>query len=358
MALNINFFDNYMLMAAVKEIVPKKSFFKDRYFPTTAADVFKSKKVLLEYQDGDRKMAAFVAPRVGDIPVARQSYKVFEYEPPRIAPSRILTIDDLTERGFGEALYPGDDEATRAAKLQAGDMNYLDKRIARLEEYMCVQTMINNGCTVQEYIDASTQGESKSILFYDTTSNHTYTVGDEWDDTNGDFFGDVEAMCLMLSERGLPAADLILGTTAASAVCGLQEFRDRLNKHSGFNIGELDASLTEYPGVSLMGRLNFNGFMLNVISVNETYVDASGNTQKYFPAKSAMVTAPGCGALKYGSVTQINYGDENFSTHAMTRVPKLIVDQENDIRKIRLTARPIAMPRNYCPFIYAANVVQ
>ncbi len=62
-----------------------------------------------------------------------------------------------------------------------------------------------------------------------------------------------------------------------------------------------------------MGTLNFGGFMLNLISVDETYIDDNGAEQKYFPATSAMVTAPGCGHLMYGQITQIDYGSTEFA---------------------------------------------
>ena len=60
MAILINFFDNVILQAISEEIVPKVSFFKDRYFPTGAGDIFKANEVLTEYRSGDRKLAAFV----------------------------------------------------------------------------------------------------------------------------------------------------------------------------------------------------------------------------------------------------------------------------------------------------------
>ena len=43
--------------------------------------------------------------------------------------------------------------------------------------------------------------------------------------------------------------------------------------------------------------------------------------------------------------------------HAAARVPKFSLNQEADIRKLRLGARPLAAPHNYCPYIYAAEVV-
>ena len=93
-----------------------------------------------------------------------------------------------------------------------------------------------------------------------------------------------------------------------------------------------------------------------MISVDETYVDNSNQTQKFFPATSAMVTAPGCGHLMYGQVTQIDYGSTDPVSYAAKHVPKLVVDQANDTRKLRLATRPLAAPKDYCPYIYAANV--
>lgn len=358
-APTLDFYSTYMLAAAVKEIVPKKSFFKDRYFPTEAGDIFKADKVLVEYEDGDRKMAAFVSDRVGDIPIDRMGYRISEYAPAKIAPSRILTLDELAKRGFGEAIYAGDDKAVRAAKLQVKDMTDLDGRINRREEWLCAQTMINNACTIQTMIDGVTQGETQYVRFYETSSDHTYTVDPSalWDGTDADIYGDVEAMCGMLSERGLGAADLILGSSVAKVFRTNEAIRADLNTTSGVNFGTIDPSLTQYAGVVFMGKMNFGGFVLNVFSCDETYVDDQGVTQKYFPVKSAMIASPACGHLMYGSVTQIDHGESEYTEYAATRVPKLVVDQDNDTRKVRLTSRPLAAPKAYCPFIYAADVI-
>lgn len=76
-----------------------------------------------------------------------------------------------------------------------------------------------------------------------------------------------------------------------------------------------------------------------------------------FPKTDALVTAPGCGHLMYGAITQINYGDSKHTTIASRRVPKFSLNQENDLRKTILKARPLAAPHNYCPWIRVKNVV-
>ena len=353
----LNFFDTYALLAIAEEIVPQQTFFKDRYFITEESDIFACDKVLTEYRKGDRKMAAFVSARAGDIPMDRRGYEIHEYQPAFIAPSRLLTEDELRKRGFGEALYANSTPAQRAARLQLQDLTDMDRRIVRREEWMCAQTMINNACTMQTYVDDKTEGETLYVKFFDDASDHTYTVATKWDATGGDFFGDVKAMCRKLSSRGLPAADLVLGSDAADAVLEMEKVQKLLDRNSGIIIGTIDQQLSPYDGVTYMGTLNFGGFRLNVICVDETYVDDSGAEQRYFPATSAMVTAPDCGHMMYGQITQIDYGSTDFSTYVAKRVPKFVLDQPNDRRKLRLAARPLAAPKNYCPYIYAANVV-
>jgi GNAT superfamily N-acetyltransferase len=356
MPQNIDLFDSYYMAGMVQSIVPQMTFFRDRYFPTGAADIFAADKVLVEYQDGDRRLAPFVVPRAGDIPIARGGYEVHEFETPSILPSRMLTLDDLQRRGFGEALFSGSTQAERARALHLRDLSDLDRRITRREEWMAVQTMINNGCTMTAYIDNATVGKTYDVFFYDTSGSNPaiYTAGDQWDDTNGDFWGDIEAMCGSLADRGLAAADLILGSTAANFVLSDETIAKKLDNRR-MEFGQIAPKITT-PGVSWLGRLNFSGFELDIFSVRETYVDTAGTTQKFFPAKSAMVTAPNCGHMMYAQISQIE-PDEQFHTFAMKRVPKFVVDRDKDTRKLRLGSRPLAAPLQKSPWIYAADVV-
>ncbi len=350
----LNFFDTYTLIAIHEEIVPATTFFKDRYFPTGASDIFASDKVLTEYRDGDRKMAPFVVERIGDIPVDRRGYGIHEYEPPFIAPSRFLSGDDLKKRGFGEALFPGMSQAERAARIQMQDLIDLESRILRREEWMCAQTMINNACTMQEYIDAKTLGNVKHIQYYETANDAAYIPAAPWT-TWAIMEADVEAMCDALANRGLPVSDLVLGSTVWQKMKNDPNLLSLLDNRR-VEIGQI-APQNRYPGVTWGGRLNFNGYDLDIWIVKEQYVNEAGQTTRYFPAKGAMVTSPSCGHLMYGQITQIDYGSSDFATYAMKRVPKFVVDQPNNTRKIILQSRPLAAPQNRSPWIFAADVV-
>lgn len=349
----IDIYDTYAMMGIVEEIVPKASFFKDRYFPTDEdTDIFAHDKVLVEYQHGDKAMACFVSDRVGDIPVDRLGSEIHEYEPASIAPSRVLSLDDLAKRGFGEALIVGTSKAERAARLQEKDLKDLDNRISRREEFMAVQTMVTNACEMQEYIDANTKGEKKYILFYNGTSDHIYIPAISWNKEGANIKGDIEAMCETLASRGLQAADLVLGKNVSPVFQNNETIMKLIEKNSGFNFGEINAQLKD-TGTACLGVFNFDGFVLTVFKSFEQYQDENGKSQYYFPADGAMVTFPECGHLMYAQVGQIEAGDTEHTFHAGKRVPKLVIDYNADTRKVRLKSRPLAAPKQYCPYMFA-----
>ncbi len=353
----LNFFDTYILMAIMEEVVPNTFFFRDRYFPTGEGDVFAADKVLTEYRKGDRKMAAFVSERIGDIPMDRIGYEIHELQPAFIGVSRLLTTDELKKRGFGEALYANSTPAQRAARLQRDDMRDMDLRICRREEWMAVNTMLENACFIQEYVDDQTKGKALSVKFYEGTSDHLYTPAKPWENFM-EMRADVIAMSRLLSYRGLPVADLLLGTQTADAVLQFDDLQRLLDKNSGIAIGSINEQLSAYTGVVFLGTINFGGFRLNLISVDESYEDNNGQTKSYFPVDDAMVTAPNCGHIMYGQITQIDFGSTEYTSHPGIRVPKFTLDQDNDIRKLRLASRPLAAPKNYCPYIRGKKVVQ
>lgn len=368
MALNVNILDTYYMAGLWEGLSPVNTFFRDRYFPTAPGDIYAADKVLVEYRDGDNDMAPFMVFGADPINVKREGYEIHDYAPLNVSQSRNLTADQLKQRGFGEAILSGSTEEERAAKLVQEDLALLERRFARTEEYLCSQTMINNGFTVNEMLDAKTVGKQATVKFYDpgvgndgaaTLSGSQWTTSTGWDD----IVKNVRAMCRSLSRRGLPAKDLIVGQAVADILLGNSDFRDLVNKNSGIVIAApIAQELTKYDGVSLLGVVNFGGYNLNVIVVDEQYrgLDSSNppvpEWKNYFPAKGIMVSAPGAGHLMYAHIVHMDE-DGNIDTITGKRVPDLFVDRKRKIREIILESRPFAAPLNYSPWVYMASVV-
>ena len=112
----INIYETQTMVAAMQLIPPKPTFLRDRYFPSTDTELFVTEDVLIDYKDEyKRKMAPCVVPRRGGIPVGREGYRTERITPPYVAPERILTIDNLNKRQFGETLFSRRKPAEREA---------------------------------------------------------------------------------------------------------------------------------------------------------------------------------------------------------------------------------------------------
>jgi len=362
MPIPIDLLSSYSLNQIRNYVSPVPMFFRDRYFQTGPKDIFTTDYVLLERKQDSRRMADFVAKRVGDIPIDRDGYEIFSYRPPKVAPSRLITADMLEERSFGEALYGNLTPEQRAVRLLADDEQELERVVAFREEWMAVQMMLGNGFSGTEMIDDVTPGESFDLKYYDgLTSPHVYTpgAGTKWgaSSTFAGVSAQITAMCNTLLKRGCRASDLILGSEAAEVFCGLTGLMDRIDKNSGYITGELREQITAYQGVRLLGALNFGGHILTIFVPETTYTAKNGTETLFFPAKGIMVTAPKVARMMYAAVTQIDRGGENFSTHAATRVYKTIVDEKNDERKLRVTARPLPVPDADAPYMVCDNIL-
>ena len=371
--LNMNILDSYVMMGLWEDLSPVNTFFRDRYFPTGAGDMFKTKKILVEYKDGDHGIAPFMMKRAEPINVEREGFGIKDYEPVCIKQSRNLTIDQLEELGYGEAILTDYTPEQRAAKLVQEDLDVLERRFTRTEELLCANTIINNGFSVNEVAglkDDGTEiiGNTATVQYYDPNKGNdgavTISAGDKLTSSSkySDLVKIVRPMCRSLSRRGLPSVDLLLGQDVADLLLDLDDVRKLLDKNSGIIIGDsIVAELSKYDGVTLLGQLNVSGYRLNLIVVDEQYGVVTVNNgvktttyYNYFPAKSICVTAPAAGHLMYGGISRM---DDNgkITTTAAKRFPDLFVERKQKMREITLESCPLAAPKNYSPWVYGAN---
>lgn len=350
--MSFNFYETHNLLMAVEQLNPPTTFLRNRYFPTNAAsDIFSTNDVLVEYRDGTKRVAPFVAPRKGGVTMLRSSYEVQRFEPPRVAPRRILTIDDLNKRGFGEALLSQHTPEMRQRALILKDAQELSEMITRREEAMAAEVMQTNACVMKHIADDVDVYDEKHIKFFSEISNPAqYTPSGSWSADYTGVLGDLSAMARLLTSRGLGATDLIVGADVADAMLANREIQ-RLLDLKNYEIGRIDPSVLG-NGATHITTLNAKGRQINVICYDEEYTEGS-DTKPYIDPKSVILTAPGAGRTLYGAVSQVEQGDGLFHTYTGTRVPKYLSNAEGDTRTLTLTSCPLMIPNNKNPFIVA-----
>lgn len=341
----------HTLLQAFEALPPVPSFLKDRYFPTNGmTDIFNTDDVLVDYKDNGKKAAPFVTPTAGGKLIERDTFTTDRFTPPLIAPQRKLTIDDLKKRGFGEAIFSGVSPAERKTLITLRDLKELDEMTTRREEIMAAETLINSKCVMKQWNGTDSNTESV-IQFYDGGVNpYQYTPAKGWDTTDGAILADLHQMILMLTQKGLPAEELVMAGDVADAIINNATIQKLLDVNR-MNLGGI-APLTLPEGAAHIGTLNVFGKMIRLISYVETYEDDEGEVKPYIPEGTIILTAPGAGRGLYGAVTQLEWDGEYYS-YPGRRVPKYLPDPASNVRTLTLSSCPILIPKNKGAWISA-----
>ena len=351
----INFYETHTLLAAIEQLDPPVTFLRDRYFPTNnATDLFATDDVLIEYREGTKKLAPFVAPRKGGVTISRRGYHMERFAPPYIAPRRSLTSDELKRRGFGEALLTTLTPAQRQQTLILKDAEELGEMITRREEAMAAEILQTNGCVMKHIADDADKDDEMYIQFYEGDVNQAqYTPTDPWDwDNNESIIDDMAQMIRMLTTRGLPATELLTAPDVGDAILRnpyIQKLLDLRN----YEIVGVDPTLLP-DGVARLARINVRGRMIDILTYEESYTGDDCKETPFIKPGTAIMTAPGVGRTLYGAVTQVEQRDGEFHTYQGRRVPKYLSNADGNTRTLTITSCPLPIVNNKNPFVTAS----
>ena len=342
------------MIGAIQALPTHRTFLRDRYFPCTpATDMFPTEEVLIEYRDGNKKIAPVVAPRKGGVTIKREGSTTRRYAPPLVAPKRGLTIDDLNKRGFGEDLYSQITPEQREAQVLGNDLTELSTMIDGREEYMAASAMLNNGYVLKQYADDyGEKYEEFELFFYDGESDDSkYTPSGHWTDADYDIIGDLRAMIRLLTSKGLPAEDAVFSPDVTDYIIKNKAIKELLDIRN-VNIGTI-APIELPDGASRIGVINIDGHDINLISYDEQYEDENGELQYFMGEGNVVLTAPASGRSLYGAVSQLEQSDGRFHTYMANRVPKYTADAEAETRTLKVSAKPLPIPKNKNAWIHA-----
>lgn len=342
----IDLYSTRTMLAAKDLIKPQATFLRDRYFPTSEADIFDTEKVIIDFKDEtDNKLAPVVLPTKGGIPVARSGYETHELTPPLVAPERVISADHLMKRMAGEPINGGMTPEQRQAYYLANDIRELDRMIDNREEYMAAEVLVNNGYTLKQYADkyGSSEYVPMPIKFYDGNENPSiYTPSANWSEQSKLILKDLAQMAKALKNRGLEATDLILGADAASVFLNNEEIHNLLDFRR-IELGNINPQ--EFAnGATLIGKINAEGHQLNVITYDREYKNENGAYVPFIPVNKAIITAPACGRTAYGAILQIEQGDDEVTVYRARRVPHVTTNSHDGVRSLVEKSRPLVMP--------------
>ena len=346
--MNLNFYKTQTLLKATDNLPAVNTFLKDTFFPD--GDTFPTEEVLIDVRKGKRKMAPFVAPRVGGVTVAREGYKTEKYAAPKIAPQRALTVDDLMIRGLGENVFSNRTPEQRQAEFLVKDLQDLQDMTARRLEWMAAQILINGKAVLKGYIDFENKNKVEQELDYKFENKIFLDDANKWG-KGGVIYDQLEAWQLQVVEATDEKPSIaIFGRDA------LKEFRkdtdiQTLMNIRNMNFGEIKPEVRG-KGVSYIGRLPELG--LDIITYDAWYVDEDGKSKPYIPKDHIVLANENIGEFLYGAITQME--DMVFKTYEGKNIPKSWADSQNEQRMLRLSTRPVPVPKDVASWLVAKVV--
>lgn len=347
----IDIYSTTTMMQAIAQNPPVTSFLKNRYFPTNpSTDIFSTHDVLIDIKEGSKKMAPVVMPRKKGITMAREAFRTERWTPPLVSPQKTLTVDDLQKRDMGEALYSGLTPEQREGALLGKDLIELEELHVNREEYIAAKCMIDNGYVLTQYADDyGNVGEEYEIHFYEEDSNpSTYIPPTQWSDPTANILGDIGVMARMLTTKGNNVGDFIAAPDVIDAMINNEKIQKLLDNRS-MQIGEI--KIEEMEGASYYGRVSAAGKSINLISYEAVFEDdLTGEVKPLFESGQGVLTAEGAGRAMYGAMTQLEK-DEKYHTYSAQRIPKTIVDVANDVKTVRVAAKPLFTPKSLNPWV-------
>lgn len=338
--------NTYQLINAVKKMYPVAQFFKDRYFPDGRN--FFSEEVVIEMKKGNRKVAPFVVPVVNGIAMKSQKYSGYKYKPALIAPKSVITVDDLKAKAFGEDPNSNRSAADRQNELQAERTDELRQNIFRRFELMASEILTTGKVTMRQYAKPEDFGTDNYVLqnltFYEDTFDNTYTLEEAWAAmTIQQKINEIYKMASILRDRGVKAADVVLGANVSTDLFSDIDFLEYFNKNN-VNFGAV--SQEELPeGVIFNGKINIMGVMLDFFTYDEKYEDLDGEVKSFIPEDAIIMLAPGLGETVYGSVDFLD-ATGNVQSYAEKIVPRTIIDENNNTITVIEASRPVPYPKD------------
>ncbi len=321
------------MMEAIDQTPPVGTFFQRTFFPGEQTHI--SERVEFDVRKGKRIMAPFVSPRRGGKVITRQGWKTNQFTTPKIAPERPLTIDDIAHRGIGENIYSQRTPAEREDELLSKDLTDLEEAIARRKEWMCRQIMYTGKVDVvdeEEGVDVQIDFGFSNII--------VLGANEQWSQAT------VNPLIILREVR----KKIIKATGSAPDIAVfssdvIEDFitnpqvkaaMDMLNyKNIVIQPRVVDPALTFYGRIAELD--------LDIYTYDEWFLNDEGEDEAMVPEGTVLLGhSSGEGQIEYGLVTQME--DKVFRSYEGKLVPKVWADENSEVKKVRLTSRPLPRP--------------
>ena len=331
--------DTVALLQAMELTKDPATYLVDTFFPQKMPTSF-SDTVAVEYRKGKRTLAPYIVKGSKGVNIARESAQAKFYKAPLMGPRRILSLDDIESRMFGETpIYSTVKPEERAAKLQAQDLVDLRKMIANRKNKMAADILQTGETVVKGYAD---DGKTfvQDIIKFDWEGN--LTPATSWDDPTADIYTDIQAAVEKIAEDTGEFPTLMLcGKNVERYLLKNQEIFNWLMIPNRQNLAMMNFA-PRYDSISSRYIGNISALGLEVRSYIETYTDDDGQVKPFIDDDTVIIANPGKGKQLSGRISLID--DVGVKSYVAEYVPFYATDKNAQQMSLTLFSRSLLVP--------------
>jgi hypothetical protein len=337
-------YDTKTMLPVINEQKRPKTFLKDLFFPNR--ETFNTAIIEVDIVKDKRTVAPFCSPVKNGVVMKKQGFNTSQFEAPNIHPKMPITAEELLKRQPGENCYSAKSPAERAMEQQGKDFAKLDDMIARREEIMCRDALIDGkvliaGDDVQKELDF---GGVATVILSGT---------DLWSDkVNSDPLGDLEDWKIERQQlSGINPTVVVMDPKAAKTFKNHPKVLDALDVKN-VELGIIKPQ--ELPnGATYIGRIASLG--LDLYSYAEWYEDETGTEVPMLTEGLVLMgsTVPEAEfEIRYGAV--VRFENKVAVLYEAERVP--VIEEKDNVQYNSLISRPVPIPR-YIDSLVVAHVL-
>ena len=336
---NLDLFTPETMDGVVRVLPRTNTFFRDTFFKNTKPEY--TEKIRVDFVKGKRKVAPFVNIKDKAGVVEKRGYTTDTFETPVIKLKDVTTIEDMVNRLPGELLQnSGLTPYDRGIQLMADQLMEFEDMIARREEWMCVQSMMEGKIPVVG------EGVNYEIDFGFTNKS---TVSTLWTQEGATPHIDLQTAVLACKKNGYRTPDVCIMERSA-----YNAFIEACKKDEYFkNQKEIFDVMTVKPerrtdAVTFVGRLKDPD--LDIYVYDEWFIDdwtdPKNPVEKSLMPKGKILLASTSArySLYYGLMMFTDPNTGNFRQVIGTRAADSWISKDPDARFITLNARPLPVP--------------
>ena len=343
MGANFDLFSTAQMLKAVEQMPRIYSFLAD----TFARDdgMCEDERALYDYRKGSETgLAPFVVPGTGGVAINRDGFEIKEIQFTTLAPERVLTLEDVSSRMFGEAVTGALTPEQRAKRVMARDLTELRAMVQARREWMVRELLLKGKLEIKRYTKEGLEKEHSLVANFGQVQ--TYTPQTAWDQAGAKIGDDMEKIFDLVYD-GLGDVDtMVMGEGVFEA---MSQANNNFVKMLDIDHVVLDEIRSHYMGQGVRYRgTNRDG--VNMYSYSGHFRGEDRSMVPHIPKGWILFGSANNKPAKimHGPINKFTGFDENASLHTYIKkeVPFRVGGSESDSIATRLVSRPTVMPEN------------